>query len=168
MWLLCVCVCVCVCFTGIILQLCCLPLVPAMCTRVWWHRLNQTVALLSLLKKKERKREGKRKRGREEGKKLSYSPDFSFFDGSSFFLKQRIKCLKLIGSVYLREYKLFFFFLPFLWPYCWHMEVPRLGVKSGAVAVSHSNSVSKPRLMATPDSQPTEWSQGSNPHPHGY
>ena len=42
----------------------------------------------------------------------------------------------------------------FLGPYLWHMEVPRLGVEIGAIAVglhhSHSNMESKLHLQPTP------------------
>ena len=48
----------------------------------------------------------------------------------------------------------FFFFLPFLGPLPWHMEVPRLGVQIGTTAAgiyhSHSNAGSEPRLQPTP------------------
>ena len=39
----------------------------------------------------------------------------------------------------------FFFFLSFLGPYPWHMEVPRLGVKSELLLLAHA------RATATPD-----------------
>ena len=70
------------------------------------------------------------------------------------------------------------FFLVFLGQQVWHMEVPRLGGESGAVAASlhhsHSNGVFRPylqpmpQLTATPDLQPTERGQGSNQCPHGH
>ena len=71
----------------------------------------------------------------------------------------------------------FFFFLVFLGPYLWTMEVPRLGVKSelqlpayttatampdpnlsAAYAIAHSNTGSLTHCRG----------QGSNQHPHGY
>ena len=71
-----------------------------------------------------------------------------------------------------------FFFLLFLEPHPWHMEVPRPGISTTASAAGlhhcHSKAGSEPhlqptpQLMATPDLQPTECGQGSNPHPHGY
>ena len=58
-----------------------------------------------------------------------------------------------------------------------HMEVPRLGVKSGATTAglhqSHSNAGSKlslwttPQLTAMPDPWPTDQGRGLNPQPHG-
>ena len=58
------------------------------------------------------------------------------------------------------------------------MEVPRLGVKIGATAVSlhhsPSNARSKlslrptPQVTATQDPSPTEQRQGSNLRPHGH
>ena len=49
-----------------------------------------------------------------------------------------------------------------------------IGATAASLRHSHSNVGSKPRLRLTPqptampDSRPTEWSQGSNPHLHGY
>ena len=76
---------------------------------------------------------------------------------------------------------IFFFFwsfLPFLGPPPWHMEVPRLGVKSElqppASGLHHSNAGSEPhlqptsQLMTTPHPQPTKQGQGLNLHPHEY
>ena len=73
---------------------------------------------------------------------------------------------------------LFFFFFCFLGSYPWHMEVPRLGVKSRVAAAglhhSHSNEGSKlplwptPQLTATPDPWLAKWGQGSNPRHHGH
>ena len=69
----------------------------------------------------------------------------------------------------------FFFFVffvclfVFLGPHPWHMKVPRLGVQ----LEQYSNTRSEPhlrttpQLTATPDPQPTEQGQGSNPQPHG-
>ena len=48
-----------------------------------------------------------------------------------------------------------------------------MGAVAARLRQSHSNAGSDPRLrptpqlMATPDSQPTEQGQGSNPQPHG-
>ena len=57
------------------------------------------------------------------------------------------------------------------------MEVPRLGVQSGATAAglrhSHSKAGSEPhlqatpQLIATPDPTPTEHGHGLNLQPHG-
>ena len=72
--------------------------------------------------------------------------------------------------------KLNFFFV-FFRAAPWHMEVPRLGVKSELLATSlrhsHSHAGSEPhlqptpQLMTTPDPYPTERGQGSNLRPHG-
>ena len=77
-----------------------------------------------------------------------------------------------------RAFQAFFFFSCFVGPHPRHMEVPRLGVKTGATAAglhhSHSNVGSKlrlqptPQLMATLDPQPTEGGQGLNSNPHGF
>ena len=64
------------------------------------------------------------------------------------------------------------FFWPFLGPLQQHTEVLRLGVKSEleppayarATAGSEPRLRPTPQLMATPDPQPTEQGQGSNPH----
>ena len=63
----------------------------------------------------------------------------------------------------------------FLQPHLWHMEVPRLGVELELQLLQgHTNARSEPhlrpmpQLVAMPDPQPTERSQGSNLHPHGY
>ena len=67
----------------------------------------------------------------------------------------------------------FAFAFCFLGLHLWHMEVPRLGVKSELHCRSHSNVGSElhlwptPHLRATLDPWPSEWGQGSNPHPHG-
>ena len=71
----------------------------------------------------------------------------------------------------------FFFsvFLPFLGLLPQHMEVPRLEIRAVVTGLrqSHSNMGSQlclrptPQLMATPDPQPAEQGQGSNPQPHG-
>ena len=78
-----------------------------------------------------------------------------------------------------QDLNFFFFFghLVFLGPLLWHMEVPGLGVESGPVATSlhhgHSHAGFKlclrptSQLTTTPDPQPTEQGQGSNPHPRG-
>ena len=70
-----------------------------------------------------------------------------------------------------------------LFPFCLFRAAPtayggsQAGGPIGAIAIglhhSHSNVGSEPylratpRLMATPDPQPTERGQGFNPHPHG-
>ena len=75
-------------------------------------------------------------------------------------------------------YFYFYLFFFFLGPYPWHVEVPRLGVKSETVAASlhhsHSNMGSEPlrlrpilQLMAMPDPPPAEQGQGLNLHLHG-
>ena len=56
----------------------------------------------------------------------------------------------------------FFFFLVFLGLHLWHIEVPRLRVKSELQLPAHTTAT------ATPDPQPTERGHGSIPHPHGY
>ena len=58
--------------------------------------------------------------------------------------------------MYVLFYFIYLFILSFLFlgPHPQHMEVPRLGVESGAVAAglhhSHSHTRSKPRLQPTP------------------
>ena len=54
-----------------------------------------------------------------------------------------------------------FFFSFFFWPHQWHMEVPRLGVKSELQLPAYTT------VTATQEPQPTERGQGSNPYPHG-
>lgn len=85
-------------------------------------------------------------------------------------MKDRIQPFLFIYSFI---YYLFIYFC-FLGPYLQHMEVLRLGVTTAAsLHYSHSNTGSKPhlrptpQLMAAPDPQPTEQSQGSNLCPHG-
>ena len=56
---------------------------------------------------------------------------------------------------------LFFFFLAFLGPHPWHMEVLRLGVKLELYLQAYT------QLAAMPDPLPTEQGQGSNARPHG-
>ena len=77
------------------------------------------------------------------------------------------------GNVYLLIYV---FIYICLWP-LWHMEDPRLGTESElqlpacawATATPDPRCLqTAPRLMATPDPQPTEQGQGLNPHPHGH
>ena len=73
-------------------------------------------------------------------------------------------------------YTTFFFFLSFfLGQHLWHMEVPRLGVRSElqlpatATAMwdlSHICNVDH-SIMATQDSNPLILTQGSDPHPQG-
>jgi len=46
-------------------------------------------------------------------------------------------------------------------PYLQHVEIPRLGVES------ELHLQPTPQLWATPDPEPNERGQGSNPHPHG-
>ena len=72
---------------------------------------------------------------------------------------------------------LFIYFLPFLGLLSRHMGGSQARGLNGAVATgprqSHSNMGSEPslqptpQLTATPDRQPTEQGQGSNPQPHG-
>ena len=72
----------------------------------------------------------------------------------------------------------FVLFFCFLGPHLQHIKVPRLGVELElhvpACTTATTMGGSKPRLwptpqlMAVPDCWPTEWGQGSNPHPHGY
>ena len=80
-------------------------------------------------------------------------------------------------GIYLHLPTQFFFFFFLLGPHLWHMEVPRLGAKSELqlpANLCHSNTGFtwhlQPTLplMATLDPYPTEWDQGSNPHPHGH
>ena len=69
------------------------------------------------------------------------------------------------------------FVCSFFRPHLQHMEVPRLGVKSELQLLAYSTATATvesephlqptPQLMATLDPWPTEWSQGSNPHPYG-
>ena len=66
----------------------------------------------------------------------------------------------------------FFFFLPFLGSHPWHIMGLIRAVAAG-LRQRHSNAGSEPhlqptpQLMAMPDPQPTERSQGSNQQPHG-
>ena len=81
----------------------------------------------------------------------------------------------VLGYVFnLEKFMVCFFVIFFaLRPHLLHMEVPRLRVTSElqlpAYTTAHSNTASKPHLWptplltATPDPQPTEWGQGSNP-----
>ena len=65
-----------------------------------------------------------------------------------------------------------------LGPDPWHTQVPRLGVKLELQLPGHSHSHSNarseqclqptPQLVTTPDPQPNEWGQGSNPRSYGY
>ena len=55
----------------------------------------------------------------------------------------------------------FFFFLSFLGPHPWHMEVPRLRVELELRLPAYTTAT------ATWDPQPTKRGQGLNPHPHG-
>ena len=53
------------------------------------------------------------------------------------------------------------------------MEIPRLGVQSELQLPAYTSATAMqdpsltPQLTATPDLQPTEQGQGSNPQPHG-
>ena len=70
----------------------------------------------------------------------------------------------------------FFLSFVFLGPHSWHTEVPRLGVQSELQLPAYTTATAMPdlsiicnlhhKLMATPDPQPTELGQGSNPQPH--
>ena len=61
----------------------------------------------------------------------------------------------------------------FLGLYPWHLEVPRLGVKSELQLPAYNNAGSElclgptSWLTAMPDPQPTELGQGLNLQPHG-
>ena len=69
--------------------------------------------------------------------------------------------LRITNDLQNQESLISIFFLVFLGPHLWHMEVPRLGGPIGGVAVglhhSHSNTSSEPwlqpipQLIATPD-----------------
>ena len=73
---------------------------------------------------------------------------------------------------------LFVYLFFFLQMHLWLMEVPSRGAKLElqlpALHNSHSNAGSQPhlppapQLMATPDPEPTEKGQGSNPHAQGH
>ena len=74
--------------------------------------------------------------------------------------------------------KFFFLTFCFLGPYPRHIESSQARSRIRAAAAglyhSHNNVGSKLhlwpvyQLTAVPDPWPTEWGQGSNPHPHGY
>ena len=75
----------------------------------------------------------------------------------------------------MKEFFFFFIFLSFLGTRPWHMEVPRLGVQLELWPQAYATATASvpplqptPQLTATPDPQPTERGQGSNPQPHGY
>ena len=64
-----------------------------------------------------------------------------------------------------------FFFFCFLALHLWHMDLPRLGVKSEPQLLAYTTDIADPttpQLTATPDPQLTEQGQRSNPSPHGY
>ena len=70
--------------------------------------------------------------------------------------------------------KAFVFFFVFLGPHPQHMEAKcPIGASAASLHHSYSNPRSEPglqpilQLMATPDPQPTEQGQESNPQPHG-
>ena len=44
---------------------------------------------------------------------------------------------------YIHTYTLFFFFLPFLGPLLWHIEVPRLGVQSELLSLAYARATAK-------------------------
>ena len=54
------------------------------------------------------------------------------------------------------------FFMVFLELHPWHMEIIRLGIESELQLPAYTTAT------ATPDPQPSEGRQGSNPCPHGY
>ena len=68
-----------------------------------------------------------------------------------------------LSSLYGRiQIFLFNFIFFFLWPHLWHVEVPRLGVEPQLQLPVYTTA------MAKLDPYPTEQSQRSNPHLHGY
>ena len=94
-----------------------------------------------------------------------------------FFLLQRCSCWKTSLAFYMLAFYNFFLFFFFLrvTPVAYGDSQARGWI--GAVATSHSHSHSNaiselslqptPKLTATPDPQPIEWSQGSNLCPYG-
>ena len=69
-----------------------------------------------------------------------------------------------------------YFFVFMAAPTAYGSSQPRVWIQAAAASLyhSHSNSRAEPhqwprlQLRAMPDPSPTEWGQGSNPHPHRY
>ena len=86
------------------------------------------------------------------------------------------KCSDIIANICTLCFLFGFVFLPFLGPLLWHMEIPRLGVRSELQPPACDRATAMrdplrlqptPQLMATPDPQPSEQGQGLNRKPHG-
>ena len=88
--------------------------------------------------------------------------------------KSHFNCCLNIAKLFNLSFLIFFFFFKLLFRVtpaaCGSSQARgQIGATAAGPCHSQSNAGSEPRpqLMAMPDPWPTEWGQGSNPHPHG-